>query len=424
MKVVHINKTDTGGGASVAAHRLHNALLKEGIDSYMLVEHKKSNGTNIVEAESGRLAQIKAFGRFVGERLTILPSERSLSMRYNFSIANTGLDISQHPLVQDADIIHLHWINQGYLSMQGLQKLFELGKPVVWTLHDMWAFSGGCHYAGSCLEYAEHCGYCPLLRNPSKTDLSQQIFQQKKSVYGNANLTLVACSHWLCSCASGSVLFRHKKCVVIPNPIERDVFCPRDKSACRMALGLPTDKKLLLFGAAKLSDIRKGYRYLSEALRIISDSFPLIAQQIELVVFGKVKGGKLQDDGHSFRVHSFDFVRDRQTLVNLYNAADAFVLPSLQDNLPNTVMESLACGTPVVGFRIGGVPEMVEHEKVGYMAEVKNSLSLANGIVSTLLMGFSARQKEISEYAYSLYDEKIVAKQYISTYRTALANRQ
>ncbi len=420
MKVVHINKTDAGGGASVAVRRIHNALRKSGIESSMLVAESQTTGDpDIVAAGKGSQGKAVDFLNFVKERLRILPHERYRSMRYNFSIASDGRDISEHPLVRDADIIHLHWINQGFLSMDGLEKLAALGKPFVWTLHDMWPFTGGCHYAGTCLEFNEHCGFCPYLRKPGKNDLSAQAFRQKRTLYGQMNISVVSCSQWLDTLARSSALFHKKFCVNIPNPIDTSVFTPLDKMACRRELGLPTDKKLLLFGAAKVGDIRKGYRYLIEALRIISDSFPAIAHQLELVVFGKM-GKELDELGTSFNVHPMNFISDTGMLVKLYNAADTFVLPSLQDNLPNTVVESQACGTPVVGFRIGGVPEMVEHGKTGFLAEAKNSLSLANGIYSMMFFDHARQRGYVAEHARAIFGEEVIAKQYIDVYEKAL----
>lgn len=419
MKVVHINKGDTGGGASVAVSRIHSALLKAGVESTIVVEQKRTSAPGVVATSGNAWERAKDMVNFIKERLLILPHERHSSMRYNFSIASDGRDISTMPEVADADIIHLHWINQGYLSMKSLQRLADLGKPIVWTLHDMWPFTGGCHYAGTCLEFNEHCGYCPFLRDKGGNDLSARLFKAKRQTYEKMNLTAVSCSQWLNTQASSSSLFHKRTTVSIPNPIDTDVFRPLDKKECRRRLGLPEDKKLLLFGAAKVGDLRKGYRYLVEALRIIGNSFPAVSSHIELVVFGKVDkdSSEISED---FKVHDMNFVNDTETLVSLYNAADAFVLPSLQDNLPNTVVESLACGTPVVGFRIGGVPEMVIHGKTGYLAEPKNSLSLANGIYAMMFFDPERQRQDVVSHARRLFGEETVAEQYIEVYENAL----
>lgn len=420
MKVVHINKTDTIGGAAVAVGRIHRALRKAGIESSMLVEERRStDDENIACTSDSAWDKGLDFMHFVGERLRILPHEQHKLMRYNFSIASDGRDISDHPLVREADVIHLHWINQGYLSMKSLERLAALGKPFVWTLHDMWPFTGGCHYTGTCLEFNEHCGFCPFLSKPGKNDLSSICFRQKRDLYKKMNLSVVSCSQWLDTLATSSALFHKKKCYNIPNPIDCDVFRPLDKKTCRQLLSLPTDKKLLLFGAAKATDIRKGSRFLMESLRIISDNFPAIAHQMELVVFGKASK-ELKEQNCGFRIHEMDFISDTPTLVKLYNAADAFILPSFQDNLPNTVVESQACGTPVVGFRIGGVPEMIQHKKTGYLAEAKNSLSLANGIYSMMFFDHARQREKVAAHARELFGEEKIAKMYIDVYEQAL----
>lgn len=423
MKVVHINKADTGGGAAVAMCRIHAALRKEGVDSAVLVQQTKSGAPNAFSTSDTIIERGRDFANFVAERLRILPHEKISSMRFNFSIASDGRDVSSFPIVRDADVIHLHWVNQGFLSMESLQSLAALGKPIVWTLHDMWPFTGGCHYAGTCLEFNEHCGFCPFLRDPAKDDLSARLFRLKRVTYQAMNLTVVACSQWLSTLASSSSLFHGRTSLAIPNPIDTDVFRPLDKAQCRRELGLPLDKKLILFGAAKVSDVRKGYRYLVEALGIIANSFPSVASHTELVIFGQADK-QMTDLGASFNIHSMNFVSSTEKLVKLYNAADAFVLPSLQDNLPNTVVESLACGTPVVGFRNCGIPEMVVHGKTGYLAEPKNSLSLANGIYATMFFDPDKKRGEVVQHAKDLFGEHATAQKYIDVYNNAIAGNR
>ncbi|MCF0191523.1 MAG: glycosyltransferase [Marinilabiliaceae bacterium] len=418
MKIVHINKSDAGGGASVAALRIHRSLLRAGVDSHILVQEQRRTEQNEHVAGSGLIYRTKNFVRFVWERLRFLPYEKERALRYYFSIANVGQSIVNHPVIQEADIIHLHWINQGYLSLDTLQELFKLGKPIVWTLHDMWPFTGGCHYAGSCLEFNEHCGFCPLLNSPSANDISVDVFQKKKEIYKNVNLNIVTCSRWLGTLASSSSLFRNTPITPIPNPIDTNFYTILDRQECRKELGLPLDKKLILFGAANIYDIRKGYRYLSESLSILKENFPSMSNNLELVVFGKIPYDATRE--FSFKTHAMEFIKNPTTLLKIYNACDTFILPSLQDNLPNTVVECLSCGTPVVGFRIGGVPEMIQHGKTGYLAEIRNSLSLANGIYSMLFYGTEEHRQQVRESAIELFAEQKVAKQYIEVYEAAL----
>ncbi|WP_439182155.1 glycosyltransferase family 4 protein [Carboxylicivirga taeanensis] len=419
MKILQINKTDAGGGAAVAANRLNRALRNNGIESKLLVQDLRRNEEGVYAVGSGFGYRQKAFARFAWERLTFLPYERNASVRFAFSPANTGIDISQHPLVQEADIIHLHWVNQGFLSIETLGKLLACGKPVVWTQHDMWSFTGGCHYAGTCLEFLEFCSYCPFLKKPGKKDLSARQFAQKRRIYNEAPLTIVTCSKWLRTLSQESKLLRRKDFYNIPNPIDTSFYTPRNQQEARERLKLPQDKKLLLFGAANVDDPRKGMRYFIEALNILAENFPVVKEDAELVVFGKMNAETVKL--FPFKTHSFKFVSNPDTLVDLYSAADSYILPSLQDNLPNTVMESLACGTPIIGFSIGGVPEMVTHQESGYLAEVKNALSLATGIYETLFVNkldqyrLKARQK-----AVECYSEEVVAEKYLKVYKSLL----
>jgi glycosyltransferase involved in cell wall biosynthesis len=198
-----------------------------------------------------------------------------------------------------------------------------------------------------------------------------------------------------------------------------ELFRPKDGAQCRKNLGLPLDKKLLLFGAANVLDMRKGARYLFEAVKILVDNFPVFKDKVEIVVFGKMP--KELKEGIKLKIHNFKFVSDVKKLVQLYNAADVFVLPSLQDNLPNTVMEAFACGTPVVAFSTGGVPEMVKHKQNGFLAESKNALNLSTGIYETLFisdleqMGKNAREKVLKEF-----NADIIAKQYAELYERVI----
>ncbi len=418
MKVVHINKTDAGGGAAVAALRIHRALLASGVDSHFFVQEQRRSEVGEHCAGAGTAYKMKNFCRFLFERLCILPHEKDPSIRYNFSIANTGMSLADYDIIRSADVINLHWINQGFLSMDSLAEIFALGKPVVWTLHDMWPFTGGCHYAGSCYEFNERCGYCTFLRDRNKDDFSSQIFQRKKDIYARSNLTIVACSNWLNTLAKNSSLFRNMPTHVVPNPLDTNFYRPLDKAQCRKELGLPLDKRLLLFGAANISDVRKGYRYLEEALLILQENFPKICSNIQIITFGHAKSHRRSP--LTFKTYQYKYISNPQMLVKIYNAADVFVLPSIQDNLPNTVVESLSCSTPVVGFRVGGVPEIVTHCKTGYLAEMKNALSLADGIYNTLLFNGESYRDAARQYALERFANDVVAKKYIDVYNEAI----
>lgn len=382
MKILIINKSDTTGGAAIAARRLKDALQANGHSVKMLVQEKRSTDKIIFSTTNGKLKEYYNFLLFVLERLYFLFFEKSKEIRFAFSPAVAGEDISKHPLVKEADVIHIHWFNQGFLSLKGLKKLFKLNKKIVWTLHDMWAFTGGCHYAGDCNNYESGCGNCKFLKKPGKNDLSSKVLKRKRKVLKNKQLQIITCSNWLANKAQNSSLLKHFTITAIPNPIDTAIFKPGDKMALRKQLNLPTDKKLILFGAANIMDERKGLKFLVEALKKLKDKNDQLAGKAEILLFGKSNEEFLKQ--MPLKVNDLGLIFGEQNIARVYAAADAFVLPSLEDNLPNTVMESLACGTPVVAFNTGGIPEMIEHKKTGYLADYKSIDSILQGLIFVL----------------------------------------
>jgi glycosyltransferase involved in cell wall biosynthesis len=421
MKVALINTFHFSGGAAVACHRLMQALQKNGVEATMLVQERNFPDKNVVEAETGYINGKKAFLRFAAERFYFLFYEKSKEVRFAFSPANIGTDVSRHPLIRQADIIHLHWINFGFLSIDTLKKLIQLNKPIVWTLHDMWAFTGGCHYSGSCTKYETHCHSCPFLRNPQPKDLSYRVFEQKLALLSKANIRFVTCSQWLKELALQSTLLRTFPVEAIPNPIDVDVYKPMSKQQAREALKLPSDTKLILFGAFKIADPRKGFHFLQKALHILKSTYSAQAGNIGLLLFGKTDPVLAKTD-LAFPQYHLGKLSSTPQLVQAYNVADVFVLPSLEDNLPNTVMESLACGTPVVAFNTGGVPEMVIHGQNGYLARYQSAEDLADGIYDIL---FAADTNELSKQArqqvLANFNESLIAQKYSQVYNQLLA---
>lgn len=403
------------GGAGVAAARLHQALLKSGIESNLLVPQLSNPQEHAHAIANTKWQSRKAWGRFVAERLHFLPFEKDSTVRFAFSPAQSGVDISEHPLVQAASIIHLHWINFGFLSLKSLERLFLLGKPIVWTLHDMWAATGGCHYSRGCDHYLSHCRYCPYLRKPEQYDISFSQFETKKSIYQNANITLVSPSRWLNEIVLKAALTGHLSSLSIPNCIDTDLFKLTGSAEARKALGLPSGKKLLLFAGANTQDPRKGFLYLKKAL----EGFNAASHDVEVLILGKGNAQKFED--MPVKTHYLGKITDPARMVSAYNAADMIIVPSLEDNLPNTIMEAMACGTPAVGFATGGIPEMIGHRQNGYVAEATSASSLADGIRWILenntenAVSQQARQKVIEHYS-----EKVVAAQYSKLYRSLL----
>ena len=377
MKILLIGKHSKTGGAAIASTRLLEALKEKQVDVNMLVQEGGEEEEGIFSTTKGVVKRWINLFRFILERLVFLRQERSKSIRFLFSLANTGESIIRNRHVIEADVIHLHWINAGFLSLKSLKELFHLGKPVVWTFHDMWPFTGGCHYALDCKEYTRECGQCPYLKKPGKGDLSHRIWRKKEQLFRNSKVTVITPSSWLKECVRASSLLHHWEVVTIHNPIDHERFKPVEREEACRNLGLDPSKKYILFGAATMKNVLKGFNYFLEAVGTIAGE-PDTVEDVEILLFGKTGGDVAQS--FPLKARNIAFVQSIQTIVELYSVAHLFVIPSLQDNLPNTIIESMLCGTPVVGFRTGGIPEMIEHRVNGYLAKCKSSTDLAKGM--------------------------------------------
>jgi glycosyltransferase involved in cell wall biosynthesis len=407
-----LNTSERTGGAAVAANRLMQALNRAGHDAKMLVRDKQTDDSNVVSINTSWWEKKINFIRFAWERWVIFVHHRvGRKNLFAVSLANTGTDIRKHPLVKEADILHLHWINQGFLSLKNVRQLLKSGKPVVWTMHDMWCFTGGCHHAGSCRNYEEECRDCPVVKKNSTAKIAR-LFAEKRAVFPVAHF--VGCSGWLVAAAKKSAVLRAAAVTAIPNPIAMELFQPVDKTAARKTLNLPLNRKLILFAAVKLSDARKGIYYFIEACRYLLTQET--AAQTDIVFLG----GKMEERlllAIPLRTHVLGYLTTAADIAAAYAACDIFVTPSLEENLPNTIMEAMSCGLPCVGFRVGGIPEMIDHKVNGYVAEYKSAQDLAAGIGWCLMPENSAA---LSQQALlkvkKCYSENVVAKQYIDLY--------
>lgn len=419
MKVIHLSASDYNGGAAIAAKRIVQSqqLITE-LDSKLLVQAKKSHEDFIFSLHKTLSKKvIGGFRKFADELSLRLLSDQS---RGRFTFPFWGEDVSKNLLIKNSDLINLHWINGGFLSLKSLEKLAELNKPIVWTLHDMWGFTGGCHYASDCSKFKTQCSNCPSLIFKSENDLSNKIFEKKKKILDKLNLSVVTCSNWLANEVSVSGLLSKNQTVVIPNPLDVNLYIPFDKTEARNKLNLPVNKKLLLIGAMNLKDERKGFKYLIDALdQILKDNF-IPKNDLEIVVFGKLDEASVEK--LQFKVHQLGKLKNQEEIIFAYNSADIYVAPSLQDNLPNTVMESMACGVPVVAFNVGGIPDMVDDGINGILVELKSSEGLAKAIEKILSdeelrKNFSkaARQKVVKNF-----DQKIVAAKFYDLYKSIL----
>lgn len=391
MKIVLVN-TKAPGGAYVACQRLCDALKKQGIDvSFVVIKATKWN--------------------FLWERFCIWVNNRfSRKNLFAVSIANTGTDISQLPAIQQADIIHLHWINQGGLSLRNIEQLQALGKPIVWTMHDMWPFTGICHHAHGCTNYSNNCGNCHLLKCPSESDFSSCVLAKKR--VGFSSIHFVAVSTWLQHKAEQSPFV--KSVVTIPNVLDTSVFTIQDKNEARRYYQLPKDKKIILMGAGKLNDPIKGFVYLKEALSKLDNP-----ETYCLCVFGGIKKAPHFLDNMPIQTIWLHRSFTSLELAKLYAAADVTVVPSLYETFGQTLSESLSCGTPVVSFDNSGQTDIIIHKQNGYLAQWKNAEDLSQGILYVLSHPFDA--EELRKSAVSRYSESVVAQQYRQLYQSLLS---
>ena len=414
MKVLTVAATDRIGGAGIAAYRTHQGLADAGIEAEMLVWRKTTSDPSVHRLATRLGLRARAGRKFAARRHQgLLKSNPRLPGGAYWSLNLFGYAIA--PVIKsfDADIVHLHWVGDNFLPIQQLASIKE---PLIWTLHDMWAFTGGCHYAGDCMRFAETCGNCPQLADARRDDISARVNKQKRSAWAQVPLTIVCPSGWLADCAGQSAVLRNKRIEVIANPIDTGAFKPLDRREARYAFNLPLDKKLVLFGAADgTADPRKGFPYLREALSAFAES-----DGVELVIFGadnEDNGGSIDLD---LPMRRTGMLRDNVSLNLLYSACDVFVLPALQDNLPNTLLEALACGTPCVAFDTGGIGDLLQHQENGYLAQLADAADLRRGIEWSLAQEWWPER--IHQQVVERYAADRISEQYIGLYQSILGD--
>lgn len=405
MKILIVNTLDIQGGAARAAYRLHKALLSEDVDSQMLVQSISSDDYTVL---GPRTKFQKAMGK-LRPYLDSIPVRRYPERTKNlFSpswVPFAGLVDKINAL--NPDVVHLHWIAGGMMRIEDLAKIKT---PIVWSLHDMWAFTGGCHYDEECAGYQKKCGVCPVLGSNKDKDLSRKVWLRKQAIFARfSNMTIIGLSKWLAECAASSSLFKNNPVVNLPNPIDTQTFSPFDKSGARRLLNLPLNKELILFGAmGATSDPRKGFKELTQAL----DHLP---SDYELVVFGSSEPQTPQ--GFKQKAHYLGHLHDDVSLRVLYSAADVMVVPSLQEAFGQTASESMSCGTPVVAFGATGLLDIVDHQINGYLAKPFDTQDLANGINWILQHSHPAQLAQAARDKVLLeFDSQVVAGKYIELY--------
>lgn len=409
MRPVLLSWSDSLGGAARATARLLHALRLAGVDARMVVARKGSED-QYVAGPSGIVDKVLAI---VGPRADQWPTLRYGNRRsFPFSSAWLPDTIPRRLREMQCDVVHLHWVNFGFFRIETLRKI---GVPLVWTWHDMWPATGGCHYSEGCVRWQASCGECPLLGSKVQKDLSYRTKLRKHHAWQDHPIVIIAPSRWIGGIAARSPLFPGSRIAVIPNCIDLDRFHPVDKAVARQALGLPLDRRLVMFAAQDPgAEPRKGLPQLAAALSLLSAEL-----SADLVIAGS---GTAPSGIGDRRVHLLGRIHDDGRMACAYSAADVFVAPSTEDNLPNTVMEALACGVPCVAFDVGGMPDLIQHGVSGYLARPGDVADLGHGI-EWLLESGSLRQAfshAARQHAERCYSPAVVARQHSDLYAELL----
>ena len=403
MKVLHISNSVS---TQSAAYRLHKALMKQNIDSYIyvkdlsVVEEKIIRNQNKIKQELNKISsclEYQLISKIKNEKTE--PFSVGIISKLNYNTIKA----------LNPDVINLHWACAQFVSIKDLKFLSKYN--LVWTLHDSWGFTGGCHIPYNCLKYELDCSFCGKLNNT--LNLTKYILNKKNKIYNAVDFAIVTPSKWLSNCCKNSKVLQHKKIYTIGNPLDVNFFKPIEKNIARDILNLSKDRKIIAFGAVNTKDKNKGFEYLVNSIKLLKNNYHY--QDILLLVFGN--NGKDLDNQIDYEICNLGYLHDPISLKLVYSAADVFVLPSKSESLSYVIMESMACSTPAVAFNVGGISDMVEHKINGYLAKPFDVNDLCSGIDYILKnkdkeLGINARSKIIKNYSYDK-----IARQYIELYR-------
>lgn len=406
MNILFINISDIKGGAALGSYRLHQDLLAAGFSSKMLVGEAISQ-SNLVD-QVPKTYQDKI----------LRPFTELAGLNY-INLISSFTSITQHPFFKEADILNFHCLHHGYFNYLAIPKISKR-KPILYKLSDMWSFTGHCAYSFDCEKWKIGCGRCPYPNNyPAiRRDSTALEWKLKKYVYDNSNLSIVVPSKWLKTTAEQSLLSQYE-ISFIPNGIDLEAYAPIDKGIARKAIGIPDGKKAILFAAQNLQDPRKGSDLLARAFKELPKS---LKNELVLVCFGT--GGNIAKDLTDLTVIELGYIAGDRLKSIVYSAADVFVFPTRADIFGLVLLESMACGTPMVSFAVGGVPELVRPGITGLLAEPENPADLSAKL--TELLEDSALRANLSKncrrIAVEEYSVELQAQRYIALYKNVIAN--
>jgi glycosyltransferase involved in cell wall biosynthesis len=411
MRATLLSRWDVHGGAAVACNRLHQGLLADGVESTLCCYGKAGVVPHTEELQPRRDFVARLRRRLIRRQIA---SDR---LCYNKSRPSDSLwecdDRSEHASdliaqLPPSDVLNLHWAH-GCFDYRALFAALPKDLPLVWTLHDMHAFTGGCIFTLECDRFQRGCGCCPQLGSTKERDLAYRVFERKQQAIdaiSREQLELVAPSQWLADACRRSRLFGRFRCHVCPNGVDTQAFAPQNKRLMREALGLAADERAILFIAASTTDRRKGITQLFEALRMHH-----LGERAMLLSLGR----GCPNVPRGCRHRHLGYVANEHLLSIVYSAADVLVLPTLADNLPNVVLEAMACGTPTVAFDVGGLREMIEPGTTGLLVSPGSAVELGDCIASVLfddslreLMNLKSRERAVQEYSLDVQASRYI----------------
>lgn len=410
MRILHLSTFDQAGGAARAAVRLHEGLLFDGIDSQILVMNKNSHKDDVLPMTSKLIQPFNVRARSRIDALPLIRYPNRIDFPWNVGWLPSGSINKINSL--NPDVVHMHWVGGGFFSIAEMEKL---PKNWVWTMHDAWAFTGGCHIIGDCTSFERECGYCHQLRSHVKDDLSHQGWLKRRKLFSQKKPMIITPSKWMAEQIRSSSLLQDAQIEIIPNGLDTSIYCPLNKSVARKNLGLAIDKPVILFGALGAeSNKNKGYNKFKEALLVLAQKYS--ADQIQILVFGDDKVER--DYGFAFEVISLGKLISEKALVQAYSAADVLCVPSLQESFGQVASEGMACGVPVVAFATSGLLDIVDHLATGYLAKPFDVVDFANGVDFILRDQNRAKAFSIASRKRSLekFDIRVVSGLHRSLY--------